>query len=289
MELNLFCNRAGLDTISAGACVAFAMECYENGLFSEMQLEGLKLEWGDGKAALTLLERIVERRGLGDLLADGVWRASQEIGKGSEAYAIHAGGQELPAHDPRHEPDFGLVYQVSPTPGRHTQGGVGAVNMPPEEMALLGLDPNLKEKDPLAFHAQAYATVMAWTNVVNAAGLCTFGGFTLGREHAPDFIAAVTGWEFDMAECVQAGERIEVMRLLFGLNQDYNPLRTQVAPRAMGHPPQTEGPTAGKVVDVDDLRETYLKFMDWDQETARPSDARLAKLGMSELTKGEAA
>lgn len=283
MDMNEMCNRAGLDTISAGSTIAFAMECYEHGLFSEDELDGLTLNWGDGRAATALLQRMVERRGLGDLLADGVGRASQKLGRGSQAFAIHSGGQELPAHDPRHESDFGLAYQISPTPGRHTQGGVSAVAMPPEQIAIYGLDPNLKTSAPVRFHATAYATVNAWKNVLNAAGLCSFGTMTMSPEYVPEFLAAVTGWDFDMAECVQTGERIEALRLLFGLREGYNPLRTQVAPRAMGRPPQETGPTAGTTVKVEDLLAAYLEHMAWDSVTAMPGRARLAALGLSDL------
>jgi aldehyde:ferredoxin oxidoreductase len=283
MSMNETCNRAGLDTISAGATIAFAMECYEHGLFTADQLDGLTLDWGDGEAAAALLQRMVERRGLGELLADGTWRASQALGQGSEAFAIHSGGQELPAHDPRHTLDFGLVYQVSPTPGRHTQGGVGAVDMPPEHRAIYGLDAGPEAGDPLRFHARAYAAVTASSNVLNAAGLCSFGTMTMSPEYVPEFIAAVTGWDLDMAECVRTGERIEVMRHLVGLREGYNPLQTRVAPRAMGRPPQEKGPTAGVTVDVDELRAAYLELLEWHPVTAMPSRSRLAALGLGEL------
>ena len=96
----------------------------------------------------------------------------------------------------------------------------------------------------------------------------------------PEFIAAVTGWDFDMAECLETGERIEVMRHLFGLREGYNPLQVQVAPRAMGDPPLESGPRAGVVVDIEDLRNAYLEQMAWDATTAMPSAARLAALGI---------
>jgi aldehyde:ferredoxin oxidoreductase len=216
-----------------------------------------------------------------------VWRASQAIGQGSEAFAIHAGGQELPAHDPRHTSDFGLSYQISPTPGRHTQGGVGAGDMSSERRAAFGLDPG-PDEDAIRFRAQAYATVTAWLNVLNAAGLCSNGSYIMGPEHVPEFVAAVTGWDFDMAECVQTGERIEVMRHVFGLREGHNPLHVRVAPRAMGHPPLEKGPNAGVAVDVEDLRNAYLEFMAWDPVTAMPSRARLAALGLNELVREEA-
>jgi aldehyde:ferredoxin oxidoreductase len=287
MAMNEMCNRGGFDTISAGASIAFAMECYERGLLGEDVLDGLTLDWGNAEAAIALLERMVERRGLGDILADGVMRAAAQIGGGSEEFAMHAGGQELPAHDPRHEEDFGLTYQISPTPGRHTQGGVGARHMPPEQMGIYGLDPALKEEDPLRFRALAYATANAWKNVLNAAGLCSFGSVSMSPEYVPEFIGAITGWDFDMRECLQAGERIEDMRHLFGLREGKNPLHTRVAPRAMGRPPLESGPRAGVTVDVDDLLQAYLGVMDWDPTTAMPSSERLAALGLDEIAGSE--
>jgi aldehyde:ferredoxin oxidoreductase len=133
------------------------------------------------------------------------------------------------------------------------------------------------------FHARAYATASAWLNVLNAAGLCAFGSYTMPPEHVPEFIAAVTGWDFDMPECLQVGERIEVTRHLFGLREGYNPLKIQVALRAMGRPPLEAGPRAGVTVDVSDLRDAYLATMDWDPVTALPSRERLAALGLGDL------
>ena len=96
-------------------------------------------------------------------------------------------------------------------------------------------------------------------------------------------LAAVTGWEFDMAECLLAGERIEVMRHAFNLREGHNPLDTRIAGRAMGHPPLEEGPMAGVTVDVDKLRSAYLETMDWDPSTAAPSRKRLEALDLADL------
>jgi aldehyde:ferredoxin oxidoreductase len=287
MMLNEMCNRAGLDTISAGAVLGFAMEAYQNGLITASDIDGQELKFGNGRAAIALLQKIIDREGIGDLLADGTMRAAQELGRGSEAYAIHSGGQELPAHDPRQASDFGLAYQISPTPGRHTQGGVGAVDMGDEELDLIGLDKKLKEEQPTYFHARAYAAAMALKNVVNAVGQCTFlywGGIP-SQTVVLDFLNAVTGWGLSMQECLEAGERIEDMRLLFGLREGYNPVKNKVVDRAMGHPPLKSGPTAGVSLDLSDLRSEYLKVMDWDPETGLPSQERLESLGMANIVK----
>jgi aldehyde:ferredoxin oxidoreductase len=283
MSLNELCNRAGMDTISAGATIAFAMECYENGILTKGDLEGLELEWGDGDAAVALLNMIVDRRGVGDVLADGVRRASQRLGKDSEQFAIHAGGQELPAHDPRQVKELALQYQTSPTPGRHTQGGGWVGLMPPEVLQVFGLDLAMHSEDPLLFRTLGYRALMAWRNVVQASGVCFMGNDVFGPQYLRDFIAAVVGWDLDMAECLEIGERIEVVRHLFGLREGVNPLRIEVAPRATGHPPLNSGPVAGVTVDVENLRSAYLRVMDWDPETALPSRDRLRALGLEEL------
>jgi aldehyde:ferredoxin oxidoreductase len=285
MTMNEICNRAGLDTISAGATISFAMECYENGLVGEDELDGMSLGWGDGEAATALLRSIVNRRGLGDLLADGVLRASQQLGRGSEAFAVHAGGQELPAHDPRHWNEAGLQYQVSPTPGRHTQGGGEWNEISAEALASLGADPDLKEKDPVRYKGQAYAAHLAWWNTLQAAGLCYFASMAVDPKYVAEFVSAVTGWDFDMAECAKTGERIEVMRHLFNLREGHNPLHVRVAERALGHPPLEAGPTAGVTVEVEDLRREYLRVMSWDPETAMPSVERLESLGLADFAK----
>lgn len=283
MSMNAMCNRAGLDTISSGATIAFAMECYENDLFSEDELGGLALNWGDSEMAIALLQRIIDRQGLGDLLAEGIQRASQKLGRGSESYAIHAGGQALPAHDPRQHIDFGLAYQMSPTPGRHTQGGIDMVNMSPDELQALGVDLGLRDLDPVLFHAKAYAAGTAWTNVLNAAGLCAFGSATMPLDYVPNFVSAITGWDFDMPECLKTGERIEVIRHLFGLREGRNPLHTRITPRAMGIPALKSGPTAGVTVNMEHLRREYLKIMNWDTGSSVPHRCRLEYLGLDSL------
>ena len=137
-------------------------------------LAGLELSGGTAEAAIALLQRMIDRAA-GDLLADGVMRAAQRMGEGSERFAIHAGGQELPAHDPRHEPDFGLAYKMSPTPGRHTQGGVDVAGMSAEDKVAYGIDPRPGDPRPGGLPAIAYVAGAAWLNVLNAAGSVPLG------------------------------------------------------------------------------------------------------------------
>jgi aldehyde:ferredoxin oxidoreductase len=119
---NDICDRAGLDTISAGAAIAFAIECFENGLITKGDTDGMEMTWGNHKAIVAMTEKLARREGFGDVLADGVKVAAQKIGQGSDQYAIHIGGQELPAHDPKHAFHFATSYRLDPTPGRHFVG-----------------------------------------------------------------------------------------------------------------------------------------------------------------------
>ncbi|MCX7028363.1 MAG: aldehyde ferredoxin oxidoreductase C-terminal domain-containing protein [Spirochaetes bacterium] len=121
--INELLNRAGMDSISAGGIVAFAIECFEAGILTVKDTDGIQLSWGDAKAIIALLEKMIAREGIGDLLADGVAAAAKKLGKGSERFAVHAGGQELPMHDPKVDPMLGVTYSADPTPGRHTTSG----------------------------------------------------------------------------------------------------------------------------------------------------------------------
>ena len=106
--LNDLLNRAGMDTISAGSTVAFAMECYENGVVSRDDLDGLDLRWGNAEAIIDFVKKMIAREGCGDFWADGVKVAQKKLGEASDAYAMHAGGQELPMHDSRFDAGFAV-------------------------------------------------------------------------------------------------------------------------------------------------------------------------------------
>jgi len=127
IKANDICNRYGLDTISTGATISFAIECYENGLITKKDTDGIEMTWGNHKAIVAMTEKLAKREGFGIVLADGAKVAADKIGKGSEKYAIHIQGQEVPAHDPKLGYHFATTYRLDPTPARHTQGGEGFV------------------------------------------------------------------------------------------------------------------------------------------------------------------
>jgi len=120
IKLNDMCNRSGLDTISAGTTLAFAMECFESGILSESDTGGIALTWGNAEAMIAMIDKMIARQGFGDILADGVKIAAQRIGSGAEEFAMHIGGQEPGLHNALFLPSRGTGFVCDPTPGRHT-------------------------------------------------------------------------------------------------------------------------------------------------------------------------
>jgi aldehyde:ferredoxin oxidoreductase len=268
IKLNDICNRYGLDTISAGACVAFATECYENGIITKKDTDGIELAWGDHKAIVAMTEKIGKREGLGALLADGVKVAAEKIGKGAEKYAMHIGGQEVPAHDSRGGMNFATGYDSEPTPARHTQNGQGPY---PE-----GTRPETSPHKEGANICQAY----------NAAGICmiVLGD---GYGHFDQLIEAfrvITGWDFTREEMLRTGERIDAMRQAFNVREG---IKTpwKYPDRMLGIPPKQVGPRKGITLKKEDLFKQYYQDMDWDTRTGKPSQKRLVDLGLADVAK----
>ncbi len=284
VKANDICNRYGLDTISAGSVIAFAIECYENGLISKADTGGIDLRWGNHKAVVAMTDKIAKREGFGDILAGGVKVAASKIGKGAEKYAIHAHGQELPMHDPTFAPSFGCSYQTAPTPGRHTQTGLSL----PEEGAVqpgLGLPENL---DKYTYTGKGNLEVMLRNNVelLSAAGMCLFGGaLFLPVGNVQTFINAVTGFNYSQDEFTDTAERILSVRQAFNLREGVKPKDSKIQGHPIGNPPDKEGPLANITVDVDTLSKEYYRARGWDPGTGKPSKKRLLELGLDDIAK----
>lgn len=276
---NEICNRNGLDTISTGAVVAFAFECYEHGLISERDTGGLVLRWGDSRAVVTLTEQIAKRIGYGDLLADGVKRAAEKIGNGAEAFAMHIAGQELPMHDPRFEPGLGLIYQVDATPGRHTQA---SQFIPPPNWDI-GL-PTFNQKEPMQKGRGRFMKPLSSLNhVVNASGLCLFGYLSTSVEFLSEWLSAVTGYSYTQDGLLLIGERIANIRHVFNIREGLNLVNYPIPDRAYGRPPLNDGPVSGIRVEIETMVQEYLKSMDWSLDAAVPSREKLIELDLTDI------
>ena len=284
IKMNDMCNRSGLDTISAGSVIAFAMECYEKGIISKTDTDGIDLTWGNAEAMIAMLHKMILREGVGDILADGVKVAAEKIGKGSQAYAMHVGGQEPGLHNALCLPGRGTGFVCDPTPGRHTaapmariDAGPGAI-APYPELQFDGFERyEYKSKGP------ASATASSYYHVGSCAGVCLFPLVFFGYYPLLDFLNAVTGWGMDMTQALETGARIQTLRQCFNIREGIEPKAIKLPPRMAGQPPKGEGPVAGVTVDIDSLAYEYSKAMGWDPDTRHPTNDTLERLGLKKL------
>ena len=289
IKLNDICNRLGLDTISAGTAVAFAMECYEHGIITKADTDGLDLTWGNTEAIVALTEKMGRREGFGDVLADGVRVAAQRIGKGSERYAMHVHGQEPGFHNALFLPSRGTGYVTDPAPGRHTHAGPaariegGGIIAPYPELPT----PKSVERYDYYKKGPGHAAGTNYWHAATSSGVCLFPTVFFGTFKLVDFFNAVTGWDWSVAEFMKAGERIQNLRQCFNVREGLRPADFKLPDRMAGNPPQSTGPLAGITIDINGLADGYRKAMDWDPESGRPSDAKLEELGLLDLVKGQ--
>jgi aldehyde:ferredoxin oxidoreductase len=276
IKANDICNRLGLDTISAGAVVAFAIECYENGIITLKETDGIELTWGNHRAIVAILQALGERRGFGDVLADGVRAAAERIGRGAERYAVHINGQEPPAHNPKLEYGFASCYRMDATPARHMRWH-GAF-IPP------GLPVPEYEPGAWSGRGEAQKVDVVFNHALESLGLCAFVAATYPHvDTLLEFINATTGWGMTLEELLTTGERIANVRQAFNIREGINPLEYVVSGRLEGRPPLTAGPLAGVTIDQDVINREFLEAMDWDLVTTRPRDRRLISLGLADV------
>ena len=275
VKANEICNNFGMDTITIGAVIAYAIECYENGLLTKDQTDGLELTWGNAEAIIALTEKIGKREGFGEILADGVKRAWQKLEKIGTDYAIQIDGEEVPAHDPKFVPGLATTYLLAATPGRHTQGG--ELNPSP------GMKIPQSDKYIYTGKAQSHIVLVAAMEVCNAAGLCMFGYLSYPWQAIPDQLSAATGQQYDMERIVETGVRIFTMRHAFNLREGINPMTRNMPGRIVGEPPLKEGNVKDITVDYKTMAVEFLQELGWDINTTVPSDDSLQKLGLDFL------
>jgi aldehyde:ferredoxin oxidoreductase len=278
VKVNEICNDLGMDTITVGATIAYAIECYENGLISRQQTDGLDLKWGNAEAIVILTEKIGRRQGFGDVLADGVWAAWKKLGGIGTDYAVHIQGEEIPAHDPKFTPGLASTYWLTATPGRHTQGG--------ELVAGPGVPVPQTDKYAYSGQAEGHHILVAVVEVVNAAGLCLFGYLSYPFQAVLDQLSAATGDAWDMERVLTTGTRIFTMRHAFNLREGLNPLERNMPGRIVGEPPLKEGNVRDITVDYRTMAREFLERLGWDSRTTIPNEKRLAELGMQFLATG---
>ncbi len=266
IKCNDICNRYGLDTMSVGPTIAWAIECYEKGIFTKEDTNGIELTWGNADSIVAMTQSIADQSGFGKILALGSMKAAEKLGKGKE-YLQTVRGIELPMHDPRNSPYLARTYQCDPTPGRHIKGGLG--------IADLGSPEHIRFQYKGRGQADAEATCRA--EVLSSSGSCAFSGFATPPHALKGLMDAVTGQDIDI---LRTGKRIFNMRHLFNLREGQKPIHNLLPARWLGQPPLTDGPLKGNAVDYKQIAESFFEAIGWDIETMEPDQDSLEDIGM---------
>ncbi len=273
IEANLLCDKLGLDTISAGAVIGFVMECYEKNLVAQNEVNGLDLHFGNYEAVLQLIKDIAYRRGIGDLLAEGVKRASEAIGGGSEKFAMHVKGLEFPAYDPRAAFGAGLAYAVSPRGACHRRAW-------PPAQEVLGSYPPYTAEGKAALVKRLYDE----NTIFHSALVCDFPGkfIPLAVDDYAEYLALATGRTFTSYSLWEASDRIETQIRLCNVREGSS-RRDDTLPYRILYEPMPEGPPKGQCIGKEGLEKMlneYYELRGWD-EMGIPKETTLRRYGLS--------
>jgi aldehyde:ferredoxin oxidoreductase len=290
---NQICNMYGVDTITCGATIAFAMECYEKGIIGKQQTGGIELRFGNAGAMLETLQQIVENRGpLGTVLSQGSARAAQVWGSGAEACLITVKGEEAPAHMPQAKRSLGLIYAVNPFGADHQSSehdwmyeeGIAA---PLYLDRLAQLD--LKDIQPAGTLAPEKVRFAAYTQVfysmLDTLELCQFvwgPAWTLyGPAETVDMVRAVTGWPVSLYELMKVGQRRLNLLRAFNAREGFSRKEDRL-PAKFFKPLAGTGPTAGVTLDEAEFEaalDLYYQLLGWTHD-GLPTRAALVDLGI---------
>jgi len=280
---NQLCNAHGMDVISTGLTIAWAMECFGLGLLTKEDTGGLELRFGNAQAMTTLVEQIAHRQGFGDLLAEGSLRAAKRIGRETEKYAIQVKGQEVPpSYDSRTRFALGLGFATSPTGADHmhnirdhsyaSERGIHDVQ-PLGILEPLPADYLGPEKVRLAkYHID-------WQVFWNCLGLCFF--MHNSKEQLRDVVQGVTGWNTSIFELMKVGERALAMARACNYREGFT-AKDDVAHWRFSTPLKS-GPNEGAKVPAEDMTKAldlYYEMRGWDKKTGAPAAGKLYELGI---------
>lgn len=289
------CNKLGLDTVSTGVTIAFAMECFENGLIDANDTGGIDLNFGNADAMLKLLPMIAHRKGFGDVLAEGSARAAAKIGKGSEKYAMHVKKQEFAMAEPRAKFGVGLAYAVSPTGSDHLQHEHdGAFDSALTGYSHTSDDPNvfLKSMYPFGWYdpvpslslggdkVALFTYLQHYWSLFNALDICIFTFEpvrTFKINHLVDIVEACTGWDSSLMEMMNAGHRATTLTRCFNLKHGLTVEDDMNIPDRLFQPLK-KGPLDGSAMEKEEFEEgvrMYYEMMGWTIDKGIPTKAWL--------------
>ncbi|MFW9780193.1 MAG: aldehyde ferredoxin oxidoreductase family protein [Candidatus Heimdallarchaeota archaeon] len=262
-KAQFLCNEYGLDIISAGGTIAFAMEAFERGILSKEKTGNLEIGFGDGGLVLDLLHKIAYREGIGDFLAEGSRLCAQELGNGAERFAMNVKGLELPAYDPRASKVTGLAYAVANRGGDHMTAfieGPAFLSLPflIVEDAELGDDLTENTSDALVLKQFEDAF-----QVFDALSGCKFMGMVLTGHDWAVLISTLLGEDFSEEDFRKTGERIYNLERLWN-NREGLTRAEDTLPTRLLEDPLSDGPAQGQVVNLEPLLDAYYQYRGWN-------------------------
>jgi len=283
--LSNLCNILGMDTISTGSVIAFAMELFQRGILTPDDTGGIELDWGDAQAMETVIRQIAQREGLGEVLALGVKRAAESIGRGAEKYAYHVKGVELYGGDPRGMMGVALAYAVSMRGGDFTS----VYPVPEFRYTAEQAEQEFGTRDVIDFTATGgkgamVKKCMIVSSIIDSLGLCKvpalsiIGDFSLEMEAR--LIQAITGLDISPEALYLIGERIVHMEKIFNIRQGGNPDDDSL-PDLFLQSPIDKGPIQGRKVNLAPMVQEFYQSMGWD-EHGQPTQNILNKFDLSE-------
>ena len=287
IHANALCNMYGMDTISCGATISWAMECWAEGKITAEDTGGIELEYGSAEAMVKMTEMIAKQEGFGKILAEGSQKASEIIGRGTEDYLITSKGQEAPAHMPQVKRSLSVIYAANPFGADHESSEHDpAYKAYPERMEQIGLT-NPQERLALNEEMMRFAMVTQHlSSAVDSLSVCAFifgASFQLyDANQLVEVVNAVTGWDTDMTEILAVGERRLNMLRAFNSREGIG-RESDTLPKKMFKRPLEGGRSDGYSIDEKEWEtalEDYYRLCDWDVTTGHPSLKKMESLGL---------
>ena len=276
------CDDYGMDTISTGSTIAFAIECFEKGILTKKDTDGLELKFGDPDIVIELIHKTAKREGIGDLLAEGTRRMARKLDKGSEKFAMNVKGLELPAYDSRAVQITGLAYAVANRGGDHITAYIQGPTFLDIPFLVI---PDSQIKDPLVADPEEVHVLVELENVMTALdtlGACKFMGFCLDSEEWVQLVERCLGRKFSYKDLVEIGERAYNLARVFNVREGVTRADDTLPPRLLEEP-LTEGPAAGMVNEnLPAMLDKYYELRGWDKATGKPTPEKLRELGLEE-------
>ncbi len=276
------CNSHTVDTMSGGVSIAFAMECFERGLITQEQTDGVELRFGSAEAMLAMVEKICRQEGFGKFLGQGVARMAKQIGQSSEAFAMHVKGQEIPMHEPRFKQSLGLGYAISPTGADHCHSLHDTLFAAPGRSLQFLESMGVLEPVPVVDLSPAKVRLFLyehfWRGLHNIFGLCILLPYS--HDQMMELVAGVTGWDTSQWEIAKVAERALTLARVFNAREGFRRSDDKLPERF--YEPLADGRLEGlKRSDMERALNQYYDFMGWDAVTGIPKATKLYELDIA--------